>query len=193
MAARDHRPPARGRSAGAEVVETLVSATRAATDEGARRQRALGPQERIDPNRADEVSLDRLPGVGPSTASAIVQARDSGVVFRRADDLRVVKGLGPVLLSRIGPHLDFGAPPDANRARASAGDVTRRGDPVDLNTGTRADLEGLPGIGPALATRIAAARAERPFSSLEDLTRVPGIGPATVERLRGRAFAGRMR
>lgn len=42
-------------------------------------------------------------------------------------------------------------------------------------------LETLPGIGPALAARIVAAR---PFHDVDDLLRVRGIGPATLERLR---------
>jgi competence protein ComEA len=47
------------------------------------------------------------------------------------------------------------------------------------------DLEGLPGVGPALAGRILAER-ERigGFAQVEDLLAVRGIGPATLERLR---------
>ena len=53
---------------------------------------------------------------------------------------------------------------------------------VDANAAPVAVLEALPGLGPALAGRIVAAR---PFRSLDDLDRrVKGIGPARVAGLR---------
>lgn len=56
---------------------------------------------------------------------------------------------------------------------------------VDPNTVPGPVLEALPGLGPALAGRIVAARAERPFGSLADLDRrVKGIGPAKAAALR---------
>lgn len=58
---------------------------------------------------------------------------------------------------------------------------------LDLNTATPAQLEGLPGIGPALAARI---RAARPFRSVDALRDVPGIGPRTLELLRPHVRVG---
>lgn len=57
--------------------------------------------------------------------------------------------------------------------------------PLDLNRVSAAELEAVPGIGPALASRIVAYRAANgPFASLEDLLNVEGIGEKTLARLR---------
>ena len=54
---------------------------------------------------------------------------------------------------------------------------------VDLNRATADELATLPGIGPARAAAIIAAREEQPFAEPGDLRRVPGIGEATFQRL----------
>jgi hypothetical protein len=54
------------------------------------------------------------------------------------------------------------------------------GEALDLNGADAASLEALPGIGPARAAAIVAAR---PFASVAELARVPGIGPATLARI----------
>lgn len=54
---------------------------------------------------------------------------------------------------------------------------------VDVNTASAQELTTLPGIGPARAQAIIAARQERPFSVPGDLRRVSGIGEATFQRL----------
>jgi competence protein ComEA len=60
----------------------------------------------------------------------------------------------------------------------------RRGERLDVNRASAAELELLPAVGPSLAARIVADRASRgPFRTVEDLARVHGIGPRTVERL----------
>jgi competence protein ComEA len=56
---------------------------------------------------------------------------------------------------------------------------------VNVNTATVAELELLPGVGPAKAQAILEARRERGgFKSVEELEDVKGIGPAALERLR---------
>lgn len=67
-----------------------------------------------------------------------------------------------------------------------APEPSARTDPrVDLNHATAAELELLPGIGPALAKRIIDYRAAAGrFRSVEDLDNVSGIGPRIMERLR---------
>lgn len=63
--------------------------------------------------------------------------------------------------------------------------------PVNVNTASAADLEALPGIGPALAARIIAYRTEHgPFVSLDALDQVRGISARMVEELRNLATVG---
>lgn len=56
---------------------------------------------------------------------------------------------------------------------------------INLNTASAAELELLPGVGPALAARIVEYRREHgPFGSIEELDLVRGIGPRTLEAIR---------
>lgn len=58
--------------------------------------------------------------------------------------------------------------------------------PVDLNRATAAELDVLPGVGPATAAAIVTERERNgPFLSVDELTRVRGIGPAKLEALAG--------
>lgn len=173
-----------------EVLPELLAASRARAEEEEARSRPLEPGERLDPNRAPAVELDRLPGVGPAIAEALVRFRDEEGPFRETEDLLRVRGVGPALLARVRPHLELapaglstprGAPP----ARAPSTSARPRSTPpVNLNQADTLALQALPGVGPALARRIVAAREEAPFRSVEDLLRVRGIGPATLARLR---------
>lgn len=55
---------------------------------------------------------------------------------------------------------------------------------VNINTATAAELEALPGIGPAYAGRIIAYReAHGPFKAPEEIMQVQGIGPARYEQI----------
>lgn len=200
-------PP--GAAAPPDTLAGLLAESRELADEEARRSTPLRPDERLDPNRAPAAELDRLPGVGPSTASAIVASRERDGPFRTPDDLARVRGVGPATVERIRDHLDLadlpagGRSPPGRRRRTAAGPASpgapdgpppagaaAPAGPIDVNRAPAALLETLPGVGPALAARIVAARAEQPFAGVDDLLRVRGIGPATLERLRGRVTAG---
>ena len=70
------------------------------------------------------------------------------------------------------------------RVRRAAEPPLRPGG-LEMDRATASDWERLPGIGPSLAARIVADRAERgPFQKPEGLLRVRGIGPKTLERIR---------
>jgi competence protein ComEA len=55
----------------------------------------------VDLNRATAAELDTLPGIGPSTAQAIVDDRDRNGPFARVDDLERVPGIGPAKLDAV--------------------------------------------------------------------------------------------
>ncbi|MBY6276067.1 helix-hairpin-helix domain-containing protein [Symbiobacterium thermophilum] len=56
---------------------------------------------------------------------------------------------------------------------------------VNINTAGQAELETVPGIGPALARAIITYRTEHgPFQSVDDLINVSGIGSKTLEKIR---------
>ena len=56
---------------------------------------------------------------------------------------------------------------------------------VNVNTAGTAELESLPGIGPAKAQAIVDHRHQNgPFRTVDDLLDVPGIGPGTLEDIR---------
>ena len=54
----------------------------------------------LDPNRADQMSLETLPGIGPVRARAIVAER-ARRPFRRMEDLARVRGIGPRTLEGL--------------------------------------------------------------------------------------------
>ncbi|MBU6215586.1 MAG: ComEA family DNA-binding protein [Acidobacteria bacterium] len=60
-----------------------------------------GPSVPLDVNVASAEELDGLPGIGPSTAAAIVDHRDTTGPFRSVDGLLDVRGIGDAKLEAI--------------------------------------------------------------------------------------------
>jgi len=68
---------------------------------------------------------------------------------------------------------------------AAGGAAGNGGGPVNLNTATASELDGLPGIGPTLAARIIQYRTENgPFNASEELLNVSGIGDKKFDELK---------
>ncbi len=62
---------------------------------------AAPPRAPVDVNTAPPSLLDELPGVGPATATAIVEERDLHGPFVSVDDLLRVPGIGPATLDQL--------------------------------------------------------------------------------------------
>jgi competence protein ComEA len=160
---------------------------------------------RIDLNHADRAQLLQLPGVGDRTAERIEEYRQIHNGFHNVEELRQVHGVGPATLERLRPLIDADAEDvleDGMDAAPRKGDAlkgvkpaarqavtaTKKGDalkePIDINHATATELQRLPGVGPAMSSRIILVREQRLFRSVEELRRVPGIGVKTLEKLR---------
>lgn len=80
-------------------VPSSPGATRPAP--GAASGTSSGPSVPLDVNVASVEELDGLPGVGPSTAAAIVDHRSTTGPFRSVEDLLDVRGIGDAKLDAI--------------------------------------------------------------------------------------------
>jgi|SRR5208282_4173788 len=70
----------------------------------------IPPPHSVDLNTATEKELQQLPGVGPTTAKAIVQFRTKGGRFRRVEDLLVIRGISESKLQKMRPYITIGPP-----------------------------------------------------------------------------------
>lgn len=125
----------------------------------------LPPGSRVDD--AVRAAGGVLPGSDPGLLNLARVLTDGEQVFVGIEPPPGQPAPGPAPAGPAG-----GAPP----ASASG--------PVDLNTATLADLDGLPGVGPVLAQRILDWRTDQgPFTSVDQLREVSGIGEKTFAEL----------
>jgi len=120
------------------------------------------------------------------SSAAPITATDSLALDAQIARVDSVRALNHAAARGRTRRLDAGpatrTPGDAARvASQDSSDTT----PLDVDRATQDEIEGLPGIGPALAKRIVTYRdSVGSFGQVEALCQVSGIGPALVKRLR---------
>ncbi|MEM8599793.1 MAG: helix-hairpin-helix domain-containing protein [Bacteroidota bacterium] len=114
--------------------------------------------------------------VAPRPSAASIATRLHAAAADTVRDASKTSGAGP---SEAPPVAESTPTPRPRSTRAAAGPVR-----MNVNTASARLLDRLPGIGPALAERIIAYRAEHgDFRRAEDLVNVRGIGPKTFDRM----------
>jgi competence protein ComEA len=63
---------------------------------------------RVNVNTASASELDALPGIGPTTAQAIVDYRLQNGLFQFVQDIQKVPGIGPATYARIKDYITVG-------------------------------------------------------------------------------------
>ncbi len=168
---------AAGASASSVPAELVVHVSGAVASPGVVR---LPPGARVD---------DALRAAGGATGEAELASVNLARPVVDGEQIHVpVPGEEPPAVAAPAPAAD--APPagDAGAGDGTAGGGGEVGGLIDLNTASVAELDELPGVGPAIAQRIVDHREQNgPFESVDQLEEVSGIGPATLEKMRDRA------
>jgi competence protein ComEA len=150
----------------------------------------------VDINSATQAELEAVKGIGPVTAKKIIDNRP----YKSLTDLKKA-GLSSKEITTLKTSLTV-QPAAAPAAPAAAAEAKKTAEPAaaktvkepkspiiptDLNTADQKALEGLPGIGPALAKKIMEAR---PFQSVDDLAKVKGMTKAKMAALKDKVTVG---
>jgi competence protein ComEA len=81
----------------------------------AQAQKKSPPAKALDLNSATAEQLQRVPGIGPKTAAAIVDFRKKSGPFRRVEDLLAIKGISKRKLEEMRPYVTV-VPPAAKKS-----------------------------------------------------------------------------
>jgi competence protein ComEA len=143
---------------------------------------------------AEIVGAVRKPGVYrlPSGSRLADLVRQAGGYGPRVDTGRAEQDLNLAATVKDGDHVRVPSRDDAADSSPAGGGGSMAGGGsgsggtarVDLNRATQAELEALPGIGPATAQKIIAARDEAAFTTVDELRSRGVLGEKTFEKLR---------
>lgn len=128
-------------------------------------------------------------GKGEDGSAVPLSDREALAVQLRAVDSALASGgrRGSASQKSSGATKSVGAGASAGAGSTQGAGISQPGSPalkIDLDRAGADELNRLPGIGPALASRIVADReANGPFGSIEEFQRVRGVGPALSARI----------
>jgi competence protein ComEA len=77
---------------------------------GAAAAKKKPPAAPLDVNTATAAQLEQVPGIGPTTANAIVQFRRKSGPFERIEDLLAIRGISARKLEQIRPYVTLSKP-----------------------------------------------------------------------------------
>jgi len=70
-----------------------------------KQSRKYFPVQRVNLNQATQQALEKLPNIGPAMARRIIDYRAAQGGFKKTEELRKVKGIGPKRLSQLMKHV----------------------------------------------------------------------------------------
>ncbi|HTU34012.1 MAG TPA: helix-hairpin-helix domain-containing protein [Candidatus Acidoferrum sp.] len=73
------------------------------------------PAKPLDLNTATLKQLEQLPGIGPSTAQAIIQFREKSGPFQRVEDLLAVRRISASRFEKLRPYITVAKARPPNR------------------------------------------------------------------------------
>jgi competence protein ComEA len=141
----------------------------------------------FDPNTLDAAGFKQL-GLRDKTIQTIINYRNKGGHFKRAEDIRKIYGLREDDANRIIPYIKI----ESNVAKTND-ETTYKAEEekpklliktIDVNTATEEDFKALPGIGDMLSKRIVKFRNSiNGFKSVDDIKKTYGLSDSTFQTI----------
>jgi competence protein ComEA len=134
-----------------------------------------------DPARANAVSAMNAASVASAVSAATIVSRSAIPV--KVTPVHVPLVVVPITSAPIVERVQEPVPSQSEAP--SAPSKTPKGGALNVNTASAAELEELPGIGPATAARIVEYRQKNgSFKKVEDLMNIRGIGEKSFLKLK---------